>query len=416
VDRYATRADIPEFTDVSLASFAAWYDKIRGSRLSPDEIDDDAALDLDLDDLTAASPAERLTAALKRAGYRKRNREKIIRFVSYKEGKDPEAFYREQILVFHPWRLPAGTQPGISSDCPESDALLAGSQDFKTRYDILRESIVQERALFHKNLHIDYDDLATELRNVDLTDMNWGHSLSNFAPSVQHMDERQGAGASQPGEHPDEVPETYDLAQDLRTASTGSRVVLEKLDNIDTDIEYRLAVRSLNKEQRLFFNHFLYCMKRTPETQRFYFLSGGAGVGKSVLTRAILQAALRWYNLLPGVQRGSVKVLVMAPTGTAAFNINGYTIHSALEIPCNQSLRSYKDLSADQKARLELALGNVKLVIHDEISLSGRNMFNYINCRLQDITGNRSQLFGGVHYLAVGDLFQTKAAFDQYIL
>jgi hypothetical protein len=104
----------------------------------------------------------------------------------------------------------------------------------------------------------------------------------------------------------------------------------------------------------------------------------------------------------------------MAPTGTAAFNINGYMIHSALEMPCNKSLRSYKDLTVEQKARLELSLGDVKLVIHDEISLSGRNMFNYINCCLQDITGNKSKLFGGVHSSAVGNLFQIKAAFDQY--
>jgi hypothetical protein len=171
----------------------------------------------------------------------------------------------------------------------------------------------------------------------------------------------------------------------------------------------------LNTKQRLFFNQFLYCRKRTPEQQRFHFLSGGAGVGKSVLTRAVLQAALRWYNLLPREQRGTVKVLVMAPTETAAFNINGYTIYSALEIPCNQTLRCYKDLSAEQKARLELALADVKLVIHDEISLWGRNMFNYINCRLQDITGYKSKPFGRINYLAVGDLFQIKAAFDQYI-
>lgn len=148
-------------------------------------------------------------------------------------------------------------------------------------------------------MHIDYNVLATDVQAVDLTDIGWGENLSNFAPSVQHMVKRQGAGSSQPGKNPDEVPETYAIAQDLRTASTGSRVTLKKLDNIDTDTDYRSAVRSFNGEQRLFFNHFLFCMKRTPDTQRFHFLSRGAGVGKSVLTRAVLQAALRWYNLLP---------------------------------------------------------------------------------------------------------------------
>jgi hypothetical protein len=311
--------------------------------------------------------------------------------------------------------LPAATDRTGFTDCAESHALLAGLEDFKSRYEALKSSILEERGHYYKNMQVDYDDLAADLLNGDLTDMNWVENVFNFAPSVQHMDERQGTGPLEQGKNPEEVSDTYDLAQDLRTASTGFRVSLEKLDNIDTDVEYRLAVRSLNREQRLFFNHFLFCMKRTPDQQRFHFLSGGAGVGKSVLTRAVLQAALRCYNLLPGIERGTVKVLVTAPTGTAAFNINGYTIHSALKIPCNQTLILYKDLSAEQKARLELALGDVKLVIHEEISLSDRNMLNCINCRLQDITGNKSKPFGGIHYLTVGDVFQINAAFDQYI-
>jgi hypothetical protein len=175
---------------------------------------------------------------LKRAGYKKRNRENVIRFVNYKEGKDPEAFYREQLLLFYPWRLPAATDPDDFSSCPESDAILAGSSDFKSRYKELRSSILDERALFYKNLDVDYDDLAADLRNVDLTDIDWGESF-NFAPLVQHMDERQGMGTLKKGENLDEISNTYHLAQDFRTASTGLGVSLEELDNIDTDSGYR---------------------------------------------------------------------------------------------------------------------------------------------------------------------------------
>jgi hypothetical protein len=86
------------------------------------------------------------------------------------------------------------------------------------------------------------------------------------------MDKRQGTGATEDTKHPDEILDTSDLAQDFCTASTGSRVGLKKLDNIYSDAEYCQAVRSLNAEQRQFFNHFLYCMKRTPDKQRFHFL------------------------------------------------------------------------------------------------------------------------------------------------
>jgi hypothetical protein len=110
VDRYVKRPTLPEFADISLASFAAWYDRIRGNRLSADQIDDDAgAADLDLNGVASSPSVQQSTADLKRAGYKKRGREKVIRFLNYKEGKDPEAFYREQILLLYPWRLPAAT-------------------------------------------------------------------------------------------------------------------------------------------------------------------------------------------------------------------------------------------------------------------------------------------------------------------
>jgi hypothetical protein len=165
----------------------------------------------------------------------------------------------------------------------------------------------------------------------------------------------------------------------------------------------------------LYFNHILFSLKRRPEDILHDFVFGGAGVGKSVLARAVFQAAIRIFNSRPGTNRGSIKVLVIAPTGTAAYNVGGFTIHSALEIPATQSLKNYKHLSAEQKARLETALENVNLIVHEEISMTGRTMFDYINLRLQDIKGDKTRPFRGVHYTAFGDLFQLPPVFDKYI-
>ena len=97
---------------------------------------------------------------------------------------------------------------------------------------------------------------------------------------------------------------------------------------------------------------------------------------------------------------------MLAPTGKAAFNIKGNTIHSALAIPACQSLKNYKPLDSSRLNTLRSQLGGVKLIFLDEISMVGSTMFNVqINNRLKDIKGSKEN-FGGVSIIAIGDLFQ----------
>ena len=67
-------------------------------------------------------------------------------------------------------------------------------------------------------------------------------------------------------------------------------------------------------------------------------------MGKSHLTKSIYQAALKYYNSREGEDFHQVNILLLAPTGKAAFLIKGNTIHSALAIPASQSLKNYKHL------------------------------------------------------------------------
>lgn len=62
----------------------------------------------------------------------------------------------------------------------------------------------------------------------------------------------------------------------------------------------------------------------------YSFISGGAETGKSLLIKALHQMVLRTLRK-EGEEPTSMKVLLMAPTGTAAYNIQGLTIHSALQ-------------------------------------------------------------------------------------
>ena len=155
---------------------------------------------------------------------------------------------------------------------------------------------------------------------------------------------------------------------------------------------------------------------KTSEKPFYCFLSGGGGVGKSHLTKSIYQAALKYYNSRQGEDFHQVKILLLAPTGKAAFLIKSNTIHSALAIPASESLKNYEQLDSSRLNTLRSLLGGVKLILLDEVSMVGNSMFTVqINYHLKDIRGSKED-FGGVNIVAIGDLFQLQPVFDRYVL
>ena len=143
------------------------------------------------------------------------------------------------------------------------------------------------------------------------------------------------------------------------------------------------------------------------------FLSGGAGVGKSTVTNALYQALDRYLNTVPGENPDNIKVLKAAPTGKAAFNIKGNTLHSAFKIPVNRGF-SYCTLDRDRLNTIRTQLRKLQVIFIDEISMVGSGMFNFLNLRLQQIT-DTNKPFGGLSIITVGDLYQLKPVFDKWI-
>ena len=97
-------------------------------------------------------------------------------------------------------------------------------------------------------------------------------------------------------------------------------------------------------------------------------------------------------------------VLLVAPTGTAAYNIRGQTIHSAFALNKNMN----QPLSEDMANKLRLRYQYLQVVIIDEISMVSHGLLCAIHSILQQIKlpSSNSTFFGGVSILAVGDLFQ----------
>ena len=178
------------------------------------------------------------------------------------------------------------------------------------------------------------------------------------------------------------------------------------------DQEYRTLIRSLNRDQKEIFYRVLNKAKTTDD-QQYIFISGGAGVGKTRVTKSIYQSLWRIFNTSTEIQPEKTAILLTAPTAKAAFLIKGLTIDSAFCVPVNQKLSSTM-LPAAKLNTFRCKYSNLKWLIIDEVSMCGTNLLNYINMRLQEIMGT-SKHFGGVNVLAIGDLYQLKPVKDRSV-
>ena len=200
----------------------------------------------------------------------------------------------------------------------------------------------------------------------------------------------------------------YDIGIELQ--STCSVPPVETTDILSPDDEYLTLLRSLNLRQREFFNHIVHWSKCKDEPV-YTFLTGGAGVGKSVVIRALYQTLYRILNLKDGDNPGDKRILLCAYMGFAAFNISGQTICSAFH---KKMYQGTNHLSADELNKFRIKYRNLKIVIIDEISMVGNRTLNFINTRLQQLMGTK-EVFGGLSVIAVGDLYQLKPVGDKLI-
>ncbi|XP_069108223.1 uncharacterized protein [Argopecten irradians] len=260
--------------------------------------------------------------------------------------------------------------------------------------------------------HTDEIDSALQRAHDDLND-----EFDKIAPLTQHTEqEDEQEGSHQSKQFIYYKPETaahqeYDIGVDLGISQTAAHV--EHSPTLLPNEEYLQLVRHLNLKQKEFFLHVLHWVK-TRDEPLYAFLTGGAGVGKSVVIKALYQALKRCLCSVEGENPDNCKVLLCAPTGKAAHNINGTTIHAAFKILPNRGYQNYH-VDSDTLNTLRVKYRDLSVVIIDEVSMVGNKMLSLINECLQKIKGNQSQLFGGVSVVLIGDLYQLKPVMDKWI-
>jgi tetratricopeptide repeat protein len=135
-------------------------------------------------------------------------------------------------------------------------------------------------------------------------------------------------------------------------------------------------------------------------TRRSLFLTGKAGTGKSTFMRHIAATIKK-------------KHIILAPTGIAAINAGGSTLHSFFKLPFHPllpndkrySTRNIRDTLKYNGEKNKL-LREVELIIIDEISMVRADIIDFIDKVLRIYNRNMREPFGGKQLLLVGDIYQ----------
>ncbi|XP_062373091.1 ATP-dependent DNA helicase PIF1-like [Sardina pilchardus] len=179
---------------------------------------------------------------------------------------------------------------------------------------------------------------------------------------------------------------------------------------IDPNVVRQMYQNLNQKQASVFYAVRKWCLRRVwgqSADQFFYFVTGGAGTGKSHLIKCIYAEASKILRKLPRITEerdmSMPTVLLTAFTGTAAFNIAGKTLHSVLKLP--RSLKPPYQCFGNRLDEVRATLSNAEILIIDEVSMISKQLFAYVNWRLQEIKGSKKP-FGGLSLLVLGDYYQ----------
>lgn len=139
-----------------------------------------------------------------------------------------------------------------------------------------------------------------------------------------------------------------------------------------------MAVEQLNKQQKFAFDKMM--------AGENVFLTGEAGTGKSFVTNTFIDE----------IEKQNKNVLITAPTGIAAINIDGATLHKTFKLP-------FGPLVGEPPNKAIGVVDNADVILIDEISMCRVDMFDYIS---KILLNSEARTFRKKQLIVIGDFFQ----------
>jgi hypothetical protein len=124
-------------------------------------------------------------------------------------------------------------------------------------------------------------------------------------------------------------------------------------------------------------------------TNENLFVTGRAGTGKSTLLNHLS------HNT-------SKQIVICAPTGVAALNVGGQTIHSLFRLP----IGVIADHELEQNPQLRKLLNTIETLVIDEVSMVNADLLDAIDRSLRQARQRKNEPFGGVQVVLFGDPYQ----------
>ena len=169
-------------------------------------------------------------------------------------------------------------------------------------------------------------------------------------------------------------------------------------DQIKIDISAHITISTIKKtlqkvtrmDEIIINDDFRRALQICTNTSENVFITGQAGTGKSTFLQYLKENTKK-------------PIVVLAPTGVAALNVSGQTIHSFFRFPNNITV---EDAFIRAQKEKEITLfKRIKAIIIDEVSMVRADIIDCIDIYLQTIL-KKKILFGGIQMILIGDLFQ----------
>ena len=266
IKRYQRRPR--QLQNICLADFVAWFNCVKDSQSAQvisqkdivaeselpktnfvDNVDDDPSHEVinEIDGLEFP-----LRGGMKIV---KRKKPRIIRSVRFNKEKDPENYYREQLMLYTSWRN-------------EQKDLMNGCQTYQQRYNQLEEIAATNKKQY---------ECHTDILDKAIDDINDDNITQPVAPNVQHLNEQDLATKTKPSKlfgcfdpGTNKQHSQYDLYYDigiLPRSNDDEKLVQKRL----LDSDFRQLLCSLNIKQREFFYNVLHSIKTKKRSSSFIF-------------------------------------------------------------------------------------------------------------------------------------------------
>ena len=399
IDRYSYRPDADIFNDISLFEFASHYRFIskKSTNLKTQQF--------------------QLRNGL---GYlQERTKDILIRTPQFTSEIHGDTYYYSLLFMHVPWRNELELTAGHTS---AEAAFMAKKDLIHIHESTFGEEV--ERAVHQ--LQMLQDDVMNNYvaplvaPNIDAIEKE--HQSETTKPDAS-MYTSNLVDSMEPMTHPEFTTDKSrsSVVGDIRDAGSECQEIMSLMTNRMTDKEFSSAVVSLNQEQHHAYNMIkkyfrelhqsVQDQREKPEPIRL-FISGPGGTGKSHLIKIVREYIMRVST------PNKVSCMVAAPTGVAAFNIHGITLHKALCLPVEHGKYSNcTPLGSEKLASIRREWDSVNSLIIDEISMVSYEMLKDINFRLNEIKGidDTSIFFGNLNVIALGDLFQLPPVHGEFV-